>query len=162
MHWWHDQSYCYGTASIYEADLGHEIAAITATDKGRWICIGEEDTIINNYPPMFGAPTINSYNTYVAWENWDKLDLDEDGKRIVNRCAHFQIKEITEEPSTFASEYGDRAEITLSCDDVKRLGVSYVLSDSTDLTPLNTDSMQFKPIVWANGFIIYKVLYQEG
>lgn len=151
-----------GTACVYDTDLAHEIAAVTAVDVGRWIVVSDDNTLMNNYPPIFGAPTINSYNTYAAWENWNKLDLTDSAKKVVNRCAHFKIKAITEEPSTFSSEHGDLAEITLSRDDVKRLGVSYVMTDFVDLQPLNTDDIQFVPLAWANGFIIYQVTYQEG
>lgn len=150
----------HGVASVYDSELAQEISQITKNDKGNWLVIGK-DTTLNNYPPIFGAPTINSYNTYVAWENWNKLDLDDNARWVMNRCCHVRIAEITEEASTYKSEHGDLAELTMSCDDVKKLDVCYILSDSTDLQPLNTDSIQFKPIVWANGQIIYKVIYDK-
>lgn len=149
-----------GTASVYKTELGQAISQIASGDKGKWIVIGEETTL-NNYPPIFGAPTINSYNTYVTWDNWNTLDLNDEARRVLNRCGHIKIGEITEKPSTYISEHGDLAELTLSREDVQRLGVRYILSDNTDLQPLDTTTIRFKPIVWANGRIIYKVLYDK-
>jgi len=150
----------HGVSSVYDTDLAREISNITAVDQSRWLVVDDDNTLLNNYPPIFGAPTINSYNTYVAWENWDKLNLNEEERKAVNRCAHFKITEITEDASTFHSEHGDLAEITLSREDVQHLEVRYIMTSYLDLQPLNTDEIKFEPLAWANGHIIYRVNYK--
>lgn len=150
-----------GTDCIYGTDLAKEISQVTAVDKGNWIVLDNEYTTLNNYPVIFGAPTINSYNTYVAWENWNKLDLKDEDRKALNRCGHIKIGAITEEASTFKSEHGDMTDVTLQREDLWRLGVSYILAEGVDLQPLSTASIQFEPIAWANGQIIYHVNYDK-
>ena len=56
---------------------------------------------MNSFPIMFGAPTINSTNPYVYWPRWEKLELNAEQKRAINRFCFMNIKISTNKTNIF-------------------------------------------------------------
>lgn len=159
-----------GVQSVYGTHLAREITEIAAQDKGYWI-VDNGDTwntehinYMNSYPIMFGAPTINSVNLYVYWPRWEPFGLTEKERSILNRYAHMNITLDNTKPTKFQNPKGnsiiaDIVNIRLNIGDLKKLNVSYVLSNR-DLSVMHNDTVVLVPLDAANGYTVYHVEYK--
>ncbi len=144
-----------GTDSIYAQPLGQKIAEISAKDKSLWI-----DTVgLQNFPIMFGAPTINSVNVYPALSRWEGLDGGENFQ-VYNRYAHISMRLIEQTKNlSFTLKQPDLFEVQLRPSDLEKLKVKYILSRE-ELEKLSTPSVHIKELFNNQGFRIYVVDYQ--
>jgi len=160
-----------GVNCIYGSDLASKIIEIAAVDKGKWIVDYMDDKKVfsicamNSFPIMFGAPTINSTNPYVYWPRWEKLELNAEQKRAINRFCFMNIKISTNKTNIFCYNENkmtpDIVNIELNTHDIEKLNVKYILSEK-DLSKLSDDFICFNLYETANGFKIYKIEYPKS
>jgi len=156
-----------GTQSVYGTQLARQIEQIAIVDRGKWIVDGEgtwnRDDIyyMNSYPIMFGAPTINSVNFYPDWPRWEKLDLNEGQRQVLNRYAHMNITLVDDSPTDFQNPKDgaiiqDIVNVKLNVHDVKKLEASYILSKQ-DVSKYSDEAVRFTLVGAADGYGIYHV-----
>ena len=151
-----------GCLSALDSDLGKEITEVVERDpEGLWVTEGL-GLPINNYPILFGAPTINSTNVYPALDRWEALDPAGQDVDVYNRYAHITVK-LTDQPEQrFRLTSADTFEVYVTPEELAEiLNVSYVLS-ARELEPLDTDRVSFLPISAANRYRIYQVCCTGG
>lgn len=160
-----------GVQSIYGVQLGKEIKAITSQDNGKWVVDYMETLsqytigIMNNYPIIFGAPTINSTNPYVCWPRWDPFNFTDEQKRAINRYCFMNIR-ISDLPTdvvctNISDQTQDRVLITLNYHDLQKIDARYILTNR-DLSIYNERKIGFSLLSEADGLKIYRVYYQDS
>lgn len=159
-----------GIQSIYETKMGMALAKIENNDRGIWLVEASKldwgkDGIwpLNDYPIMFGAPTINSFQYYVCWSRWNQFSLTEEDKKALNRSGHMNIILTNSHQTSFQclrqySSTADVVNILLNISDLPKLGVSHILT-SNNLEEMNTEHIIFTPIAECKGYKIYRVYY---
>ena len=174
---WHDKSFCLimcilcfimgatvnpvrmGVRDITEENsLAQAITEITREDgKSRWMTISDV-WVMGNYPIMFGAPTINSTNTYINEDLWNILDPEGTYREIYNRYAHIRVNLTLEREIKIEQPFGDQILLTIPPEMLSQLGVTYLLS-SQDLEMYQTDRIRFERIFSKEGvdYSIYRV-----
>ena len=145
----------HGVKCIYELPVGEKISEIVARDKSLWLV--EDDGIMrNDFPIMFGAPTINSVNVYPVLDRWRKLDPTGENFPIYNRYAHITIT-FCNGATRFDIHRGDMFELTLNPADLPKLDVRYILSPHGDLEKFSTAAVKIVKLYEDAGSHIYKV-----
>ena len=147
----------HGVDCIYKIPVGQKISQIVERDKSLWLV--EDDGISrNDFPIMFGAPTVNSVNVYPVLDRWKKIDTDEKNFPIYNRYAHITITFSTG-ATKFDIHRGDMFELTLNVADLPKLDVKYILSPHGDLEKFSTAAVKITKIFEDAGSFIYEVNY---
>lgn len=135
----------YGLTFLENSHLGKAIQSFAAAENGgKWLVVSD-NWAAGNYPPIFGAPTLNSTNTYVNRKVWSVLDPDGLYEEVYNRYAHIIVKLTTSENFHAELLQADLIAIDVSVHKLRELGVKYLFSDM-DLTAYNTDQMVFREI----------------
>ena len=152
----------FGVDVVFKMPVGQKISEIVQKEvaagekKSLWI-VENDGVWINDFPIMFGAPTINSVNVYPVLERWKKIDHD--GKNFVryNRYANIIIT-LSSEPTEFI-DIGllDHCKIKLNVGDLKKLDAGYILSRNGDLEKFSTATIKITKIYNDAGSYIYKV-----
>ena len=147
-----------GVDAIFEIPAGKKIADIVQSEievgqkKSLWLVT---DTF-GNFQIMFGAPTINSVNTYPLLERWKKLDSNGESFKIYNRYAHILVS-IHDKPTEFIFSGADNFTLHLNPKDLSVLEVGYIFSRNGELEKFSLDSVKIQKIYEENGNCIYKV-----
>lgn len=145
----------HGVGCIYEIPVGKKISEIALNDKSLWLV--EDDSIVrNDFPIMFGAPTINSVNVYPVLDRWKKLDPTGENFKFYNRYAHITIT-FDSGATKFDIHRGDMFELTLNPADLPKLDVRYILSPHGDLEKFSTSAVKITKLYEDAGSHIYKV-----
>ena len=115
-----------GLSSIYQNPLLRQIELINTESEGMWAVIGSNQ--FNNCPTIMGAKTINAVQTYPDRDLFEKLGVIEQ-EEIWNRYAYLTI-EISTEGETYLmeTESADAIKIHTTIDDLRRVGVKYLLT----------------------------------
>ncbi len=143
-----------GVDVIYKLPVGQKISEIVARDKSFWLV--EDDGIIrNDFPIMFGAPTINSVNIYPALDRWKKLDPTGKYFKLYNRYAHIKI--IFDSGATRFDIHLDTTTLLLNPADLPKLDVRYILSPHGDLEKFSTAAVKITKFYEDAGSYIYRV-----
>ena len=143
-----------GLSLIYENPLTQHIEKTNNEEEGLWAVIGELRW--NNFPTIAGAKTINALQTYPDMDLWDKLGVLEQ-EDLWNRYAYLTI-EIMDQGDTYLSAAGtpDSIKIHTTIDDLRRIGVTYLLTTS-DLDMEKSVKLLYS----TNGWHIYKFTMDE-
>jgi len=149
-----------GISAVTEKPVYSEIQKLQAEDGGIWI--GTWPT--SNYMIMAGAPTINSTNIIPALGRWEMLDPEGKYMDTYNRYAHVVIG-FNKEKTVFGKG-GEMIGIEIGLNDLKKLGVKYILvNDSTnevqDLPVLQWGNGHAEQIYSEFGIRIYKLFYND-
>ena len=145
----------HGVDCIYKIPVGEKISEIVRNDKSLWLV--EDDGIVrNDFPIMFGAPTINSVNVYPVLDRWKKIDPNGANFKIYNRYAHITIT-LTKSATTFSMTRGDMFELALNPVDLLRLNVRYIFSPHADLEKFSTPAVKITKLFDDAGSYIYVV-----
>lgn len=142
-----------GIGVVSQNGLIQAIRSIAEKDHGLWIVEGNYP--LTNVPIMAGAPTINSTNTYPSLERWLTLDPHRRQEDIYNRYAHIAV-DLTDEQTRFDLIQADLVQLTLNYDDLKKLGVRYVLT-AKDYGALVNPQVRFTLMGEVKGYRIYMV-----
>ena len=117
-----------GVDNIYDTELvqtieevhGQEPEALWAVEGLGFPCI--------NIGIMAGAPTVNSTNVYPNLKRWEALDPDGVNAKIYNRYAHIAVSLKESGKPEFLLNQPDVFTVSLTAEDLKKLGVSYLIS----------------------------------
>lgn len=152
----------FGVDVIFKMPVGQKISEIVQTEvaagekKSLWI-VENDGVWINDFPIMFGAPTINSVNVYPVLDRWKKIDPDRKNFVRYNRYANIIIT-LSSEPTEFIDmELLDHCKIKLNVGDLKKLEAGYILSRSGDLEKFSTAAVKIIKLYEDAGSYIYKV-----
>lgn len=143
-----------GTDVIYGNPLTRAIAEVAQNNEGTWMT-DNISTPLFNLPIMVGAPTVNSINIYPNLTLWNKIDPNKQYEQIYNRQAHIGMS-ITEADTYFELKGASAFMVYLNINDIKKIGVQYILS-SRDLRKMNNDKVEFFCLDRVNSFYIFKV-----
>ncbi|MBD3879233.1 MAG: hypothetical protein SR1Q5_06055 [Quinella sp. 1Q5] len=146
-----------GVECVYKVPVGEKIAEIARADKSLWL-VESEDIALNDFPIMFGAPTINSVNIYPALDRWQKLDPTGANRSVYNRYAHIQIT-LTDDATNFHLNQVDYFTLYLNPADLPKLDVRYIFSRNGTLERFSTRHVKIKMIYGEAGSYIYSVAY---
>ena len=119
-----------GTEVVDRTILADPIKDIVSKDsEGIWV-VDHLGWPYNNYPAIFGAPTINSTNVYPDLERWEKIDPLGKYEEVYNRYAHINVDiNFEQEPSSFELSQFDIFHVNLRYSDLELLNVKYILTD---------------------------------
>ena len=150
-----------GVDSVYKQPVGQKISEIVQNEvalgnkKSLWI-VEDDGIVLNDFPIMFGAPTINSVNVYPYFERWNKLDPAGENFKIYNRYAHIMIT-LTNEKTKFYFGGADNFKLFLNPDDLSALKANYILSRNGELENFSTSHIKIQKIYEDAGSFIYSV-----
>ena len=144
-----------GVDCIFGIPIGQKISDIARQDKSAWIAVQAPE----NFPIMFGAPTINCCNIYPNLERWKKLDAGENFK-IYNRYANIQMT-LQNAPTEFILTAIDCMKINLNVEDLPKLEVKYIFSCNGELENFSTAAVKVKKICADRNAYIYEILSGE-
>ncbi len=118
-----------GTAFLEDSAYYQHIEETVQNDRtGKWAVIGYGFPIAN-LPIMAGAPTINSTNVYPNEPLWNSLDPEGQYEEIYNRYVHTRIVLKEEGSPEFTLDSVDVMTVTLTLQDLRKTGVTYLLCD---------------------------------
>ncbi len=133
-----------GLPDLMSHTLGRAIERIAREDDGKWIAV-DDIFVTGNFPVMYGAPTLNSTNTYPNRELWDRLDPEGSLEEVWNRYAHIVV-ELTDSGEISAENpTPDTIRLAIPADMLPRIGVKYVVSDQ-NLTIYDNGRLRFKTV----------------
>lgn len=148
-----------GADVIYKNDLSKEIENVVEDNKDALWLVEDMGLPMINYPMMLGAHTINCTNVYPAMKRWKQFDADGENEKIYNRYAHIEIKITSEEETNFNLKYPDNYLINLNINDLKKLGVKYILS-TNDLETFNNDYIYMEKLKEVEQYKIFEIKYK--
>lgn len=141
-----------GTDVLYKNPLVEGIARINEEEEGLWLVEGLPYPM-TNLPLAVAAPTVNSTNYYPDLKRWGQFDPDGTQEYYYNRFAHIEVNLQDERETWFAEGItGDRFVVNLNPEDLKTLGVKYVLT-SHDISELTAEAQL---VFEYEGYCIYK------
>lgn len=146
-----------GTDVIFESNYFNEVEKIVQNDpEGIWIV----QEMPGNLLIPAGAKTINSIQTYPAFETWqEKLDSNNQYTDIYNRYAHIKIDLQDKNDTSFELLAPDSFKVHLNVNDLEKLNVSYIATN-VGLEKLSNENVVFENIYHGDGgFSIYSVTY---
>ena len=137
---------------LYKNPLVEGIARINEEEEGLWLVEGLPYPM-TNLPLAVAAPTVNSTNYYPDLKRWGQFDPDGTQEYYYNRFAHIEVNLQDERETWFAEGItGDRFVVNLNPEDLKTLGVKYVLT-SHDISELTAEAQL---VFEYEGYCIYK------
>ena len=138
-----------GIDSVTELDLVKELAEEGDKDS---IWFVEGGYPVTNLPLIAGKRVLNSTQAYPDPEKWTAVDKDGVYKEKYNRFANVSST-LTEDQTSFSLIAGDHLYVKLNPDDLRALGIDYVLSpkEYTESSGLRLKSRG------ADGYMIYEV-----
>lgn len=146
-----------GVDCVYKLPVGEKISEIARADKSLWL-VEDSGVALNDFPIMFGAPTINSVNVYPALDRWQKFDPTGKNFEIYNRYAHITIT-LSKAATKFDIHRGDMFELYLNPADLPKLDARYIFSRNGELENFSTAQVKIKKIYEDAGSFIYSVAY---
>ncbi|MBQ9441909.1 MAG: hypothetical protein IJU55_02740 [Selenomonadaceae bacterium] len=116
----------------------------------------DDGIMLDNFPIMFGAPTIDSVNVYPVLERWKKFDESGKNFKIYNRYSLI-IAKLCNEATNFETPRPDFLNLNLNPADLPRLEVKYIFSRKGELENFSTPQVKIQKIYEDAGSFIYKV-----
>ena len=148
-----------GINLVKDDPLLNAIEKINSEEEGLWslIEIGLPEI---NLPNVAGAKTLNSTSVYPNLELWKKIDKENKYEDIYNRYAHIFITLVpNEEETKFELLAPDVIRIFIRYDDLKVLGVNYLVRGAKLPKMEKTDQINLEEKYKDENYIIYKVNY---
>ena len=102
------------------------IRNINSDQEGLWAVEG--DYQITNFPALAGARCLNATNIYPDVQKWKTLDPEDTYEEIYNRYAHISLRLKAEGQAEFELLNDDYFRVTMTSEELKTLGVQYVLA----------------------------------
>ena len=147
-----------GLGSLTDNELYQEVSSIASHSSGLWVA--EDSITMADFCIAAGAPTINSTNMYPDMNRWHLLDPDGSEEHIYNRYAHIIVDVAPDgtEPA-FELVQEDVFKLTVSCDDLLKIGVTYLVTPETHPEAYD-DGTSIQLLQHANGYNIYQLAEQ--
>ena len=142
-----------GTDSLTNNSMLQPIQEVAATG-------GENDLWVTDNATLGQAcvsqaiPVINCVNVYPNLKLWQRIDPQGTFEQAYNRYAYINMHLGSE--TSFQVPQPDLLDVTIRPDDVPKLGVTHWLS-TEDLSPWNTETTRFEPVVSSGPYTVYAV-----
>jgi len=143
-----------GTAGVTETALVQEIRRVEATDPGSLWAVDASDYPVINATLLAGVRGFNSTNIYPDAERWEILDPEGENEAVWNRYAHILLTVKAEGEPEYELLGADHFSLTVSSEDVRRLGIRYLIS-KRDLAA--EPGLGFERVGEGSGYGIYRV-----
>lgn len=145
----------YDTAA---SSLGRVVRSIDKADSGIWLDATGEGRM-GDFLGAVGVSIINPTNTYPVLERWRTLDPTGEYESIYNRYAHIEVELQEDSISNFTLPVQDVVHINLNINDLKLLGVDYILTKNT-FVPMDTELISFHQQYMDEDYSIFQVVMQ--
>ncbi len=147
-----------GITAVEGNTLLNKIEEIDNKEAGMWALI-EIGLPEINMPIMVGAKTLNSSSVYPNLELWNKIDKNKKYEDIYNRYAHIFITLVpNEEETTFELLAPDVIRIFMRYEDLKALGVDYIVRGAKfEPYDITNEDFELDELYKDNNYVIYKV-----
>lgn len=114
-----------GLDGLYHSNVLRAVDAVNKEAPGTWAVCGP--LTYSNLPALVGAKTVTALATYPDHKLWEDLGLtDEKSEKAWNRYAHMEMT--LGEETRVESPQPDLVSLTVTIDDLRKLGVRYLLS----------------------------------
>ncbi len=147
-----------GTVLIYEKPISYAVQNIVNKDpEGIWV-VDNMSWMISNYIVANGAKSISSTGVYPNLELYENLFGEEAEKyeEMYNRYHHIEVK-IVKTETTINLKSEDSIEILLNYNDVKKLGINYILTRKN--LKIEIPEFDVEEVDMVGTELIYKVRY---
>ena len=144
-----------GAGPILDSPVYKSIQNIVREDSDAlWMA---DDSWLGQFAAAAGASSVNSVNTYPYLSRWQLLDATGSNEDIYNRYAHINL-EIANSSTSFELLAADSFKLTASFQDLKKLGVRYLISRRDDLPSFNSQSAAVRLAERAGSIYIYEIV----
>ena len=106
---------------------------------------------------MAGAPTVNSTNVYPNLDRWEILDQKGTNEKVYNRYAHIAVVLKESGSPEFQLNQPDVFTVSLTCKDLKKLGVIYLLSGRDSMKQYESSKIKFIKVKKVGNYSIYRI-----
>jgi hypothetical protein len=115
-----------GTFSIYNKEVSQQLMRIKQLNpSAKWASV---NSLVNSqYMVALGMKTFNSVHFYPDLKLWTLLDPNKEFNHVYNRFAHITVS-LTTEKTSFQLIQTDVIEVHLNVEDLKKVGIDYILS----------------------------------
>lgn len=146
-----------GVDNIFETEPIQAIEEVHGQDpEALWAVEGMGFPCIN-MGIMAGAPTINSTNVYPNLERWEMLDSKGVYEKVYNRYAHIAIALKESGSLEFQLNQPDVFTVSLTGKDLKKLGVTYLLSGRDSMEQYENSKIKFIKVKNVGNYSIYRI-----
>lgn len=136
----------YGAAPLTRQPLTQQVQALQQDNDGMWATDGDDSARLANLLVANGVKTLNALEVTPDLETWKTLDPDGKWEETYNRYAFISVKiQETESDEPFKLDYGDAFTLQVTPEQLRKLGVSNVLS-TQKLDQMVFDGYSFKSI----------------
>ena len=146
-----------GVDNIYETETIQAIEEVHGQDpEALWAVEGVGFPCIN-MGIMAGAPTVNSTNVYPNLDRWEILDQKGTNEKVYNRYAHIAVVLKESGSPEFQLNQPDVFTVSLTCKDLKKLGVIYLLSGRDSMKQYESSKIKFIKVKKVGNYSIYRI-----
>ncbi len=156
-----------GIDVVYENPMIQEVQRIVKEDPDAKWAVDNLGYPMNNSLMMAGASTINSTNVYPNLDFWGQFDPDGAYEDIYNRYAHIVVN-LTAEGETEAAGkekfeliQADLFKVDLDWEDIKKTGVTYVLTNRILEQEMELEETQYCLHSRFGNYFIYQLIYER-
>ena len=144
-----------GCDIIYQFPMADVLKEIEQSDKGKWAMVNCEYPR-TDYLLVYGLSTVNSTNTYPAFEVWQKLDESGIYEDVYNRYAHITLW-VSEEDhkEKFELTNADAFQVNVTIEDLEKIDVKYILSGENLDEYVQRDQLSL--LAADSGYYIYEI-----
>lgn len=133
-----------GTASVTDYKLLETVHEQVAKNPDAWwlttITDQTQGLLMAN-----GAKVINGVNFYPDYEKWKLIDPQLKEKKVENRYAHIEVNLTSNKKTTMDLVRGqDLIHVELAADDLKKLGVTYIVGNRKDQKVLDQAQIPYR------------------
>lgn len=150
-----------GVGALTDSALATEVRNLAKEEpNARWVSISG-GWVMGGLLYANGAKTLDGTNYYPDTAKWALLDPQGKYTDIYNRYAHIQFN-LTDGSTSFSSPYPDVVEANITVEDLKKLGVNYLLS-SAEIPGSESAGVTFSRLTATplNGYYIYRMVYTD-
>jgi hypothetical protein len=139
--------------AVYSKPIAQKIMAIDKSDKNAvWVANG---MMFSNFAAACGANVVNKTELYPDLDMWHKLDPKGQYEEVYNRYCHITLAFVDAE-TTISLATQDTVSLSLSFDDLSKLGITYILWPGT-LTVPERYTNDIKQIYQDGNMVVYHV-----
>ena len=120
-----------GMGALFDHPLGQKINELSKDDnEAYWLSTGSDIRVLSSFGIANGGKFLNAVNFYPDYGKWKLIDPEGENDAVYNRYAHMNI-EIVEDKTRFepSTTLADLFTLYISCDDLAKWPVKYLLSD---------------------------------
>ena len=144
-----------GADALIESNPYQAVRRLVSMDEhALWV---GDDSTLGQLALSAGAKTVNSVNVYPNLDRWSSIDQKGKYLEVYNRYAHISFLP-SYDHARFSLDAPDAFTVTLSLDELKRLGVKYWISRKHDLDSFSTSDAQANLVEECSNLCIWEIV----